>query len=221
MSQTPPQGGMLLQLALDAPEHLALVPRLARWVDIIEVGTPLLKRFGLSAITTVRELAGEAVILADTKTADGGALEAEMVLGAGATWMTVLAQASPATREVACQVAARWGATVVFDTILDDSFDAGQLEPLRTGDGLWLAVHSPTDLRQAGGGDETHIERVHHRHQEGLRVSLAGGISRSSIDAVGRVRPDIVVVGSAITTAPDPEGEAAWISNRLAWLRGA
>ena len=56
---------MLLQLALDRPESLSVVQVVADLVDIIEIGTPFLKRFGLSAISTVRELAPGVPILAD------------------------------------------------------------------------------------------------------------------------------------------------------------
>ena len=45
---------MLLQIAFDKPEHLALLPQVKPFADIIEIGTPVLKRFGISAITTAR-----------------------------------------------------------------------------------------------------------------------------------------------------------------------
>jgi 3-hexulose-6-phosphate synthase len=110
---------MRLQLALDAAEHFALLPVLASYFDIVEVGTPLLKRFGVAAITTARELTNGRPILADTKTVDGGGLEAELVFGAGAQWMTVLANAPPPTRHRAVEVALAHGCDVIFDTILD------------------------------------------------------------------------------------------------------
>jgi 3-hexulose-6-phosphate synthase len=36
--------------------------------DIIEIGTPLLKRFGIGAIATARELCPDTPVLANTKT---------------------------------------------------------------------------------------------------------------------------------------------------------
>lgn len=206
---------MRLQLAVDAPEHLALIPRLARYVDIIEVGTPVLKRFGASAISTALELGGGRTVLADTKTVDGGALEARMAFGAGAAMITVLAHAAPATHEATRVVAGELGGEVVFDTILDGEFDAAAL---RTGDdaeGVWLALHSPSDARVAGAGDEAHIERVTARRAAGFRVSLAGGIGRANLPRVLEARPDVVVVGSAVTAAADPEAEARWIRDAM------
>ncbi|QOC91212.1 orotidine 5'-phosphate decarboxylase / HUMPS family protein [Micromonospora craniellae] len=200
-----------LQLAIDAPEHFALIPRVGRYFDIIEVGTPVLKRFGLAAISTVRELGADTPVLADTKTADGGSLEAEMVFAAGAAMMTVLAHASPATRRDTDEVARRYGREVVLDTILDGELDVEPLLDGRAPQDVWLALHSPSDARRAGLGNEDHIDRVAQRRARGFRVSLAGGIGRANLARALEVAPDIVVIGSGVTEATDPEGEAAWI----------
>lgn len=204
-----------LQLAIDAPEHLALIPRLAAYFDVIEVGTPVLKRFGLSAISTAKELSGGKLVLADTKTVDGGALEAAMVFAAGASMMTVLAHASVATRRDVRRVAATYGGEVVLDTILD-----GDLDPTTVLDGIepeqtWLALHAPSDMRMAGEENDDHIERVEHRHAAGFRISLAGGIRRSNLARVLEVAPELVVIGSGVTGATDPEGEAEWIRQQV------
>ena len=81
---------MLLQVAIDKAESLGVIAQVRGIADIIEIGTPLLKRFGIGAIATARELCPDTPVLADTKTVDAGDLEAEMVLGAGARLMTVL-----------------------------------------------------------------------------------------------------------------------------------
>lgn len=208
-----------LQLAIDAPEHFALIPRLHQWFDIIEVGTPVLKRFGLSAISTALELAEGTPVLADTKTVDGGALEAEMVFGAGASMMTVIAHAAPATRAVTQEIAAKHGATVIFDTILDGEFDPSDL--LNTTDELWLALHNPSDARLAGEGDQqAHIGRVSARLETGCRVSLAGGIGRDNLASVLINAPDVIVIGSSVTGAQNPEEESEWIASNVAAMRG-
>lgn len=198
---------------MDAPEHLALSDRVGQFFDLIEVGTPLLKRFGISAISTALELGGGKPVVADTKTADGGALEAEMVFSAGAAMMTVLANASLATRRNSAEVATKYGREVVFDTILDGDFDVAVLRDGRGPGDVWLALHGPSDMRRAGAGNDDHILRVADRRARGFRVSLAGGIRRSNLAQVLQVAPDIVVVGSGVTQAADPAGEAAWIRN--------
>lgn len=207
---------MLLQLAVDRPEHLAVVPRLADLVDIVEVGTPVLKRFGASAICTVRELAPGVPVLADTKTVDGGLLEAEMVHAAGARLMTVLSAASVATQRLVGEYAAAHDMIVVADTITATGgtplLPPGHRLPVGFG---YVAVHFPSDRRLAGESSTEHIDAVRDMRQLGHRVSIAGGIGPDNIDAVVAVAPEIVVVGGGITESDDPRGAAQWIRSRL------
>jgi 3-hexulose-6-phosphate synthase len=207
---------VLLQVAFDKPEHLALLPQLKAFADIVEIGTPLLKRFGVAAITTARELCPDVMVLADTKTVDGGQLEADLVFGAGAAFMTVLSCASSATHEVVGKRASAFGATVVVDTITQ----SGKAELLPR-DAVfpesfgYVAVHSPTDARQAGDNSTSHIDAVRKMHDRGFRVSLAGGIGPDTLEAVIAVQPEILVVGSAITESATPKETAKWIRDRL------
>ena len=207
---------MLLQIAFDKPEHLALLPHVKPFADIIEIGTPVLKRFGISAITTARELCPGVMVLADTKTVDGGQLEADMVFGAGAAFMTVLSCASRATHETVGRRAQAFGATVIVDTITE-SGKAQLLPPDATFPESfgYVAVHSPTDARLAGNTSTAHIDAVKQMHDLGFRVSLAGGIGPDTLAAVIAVNPEILVVGSAITEAANPKEVSQWIRDRL------
>ncbi len=207
---------MLLQIAFDKPEHLALMPQVREFADIVEIGTPVLKRFGISAISTARELCPDVMVLADTKTVDGGQLEADMVFGAGAAFMTVLSCASRATHETVGRRAAAFGATVIVDTITEsgkpDLLEHGSDFPESFG---YVAVHSPTDARLAGNTSTSHIDAVKQMHERGFRVSLAGGIGPDTLEAVIGVAPEILVVGSAITESANPKEIAKWIRDRL------
>jgi 3-hexulose-6-phosphate synthase len=207
---------MSLQIALDKPAHLALLPVIRGFADIVEIGTPLLKRFGVGAISTARELCPNTPVLADTKTVDGGDLEAEMVFGAGARLMTVRSSSSVATHVAVGRVAARLGAHVVVDTITE----LGKAELLPTNavfpeSFAYGGVHSPTDARLAGDRSTAHIDAVVEVHRRGYRVALAGGLGPETLDAVLEVEPEIVIVGAAITSAGDPWEVAQWIRNRL------
>ena len=207
---------MLLQIAFDKAEHLALMPLVKTFADIVEIGTPVLKRFGISAISTARELCPDVLVLADTKTVDGGQFEADMVFGAGATFMTVLSCASPATHEVVGKRASAFGATVVLDTITE----SGKVELLPPDAAFpesfgYVAVHSPTDVRLAGITSTLHIDAVRKMRERGFLVSLAGGIGPDTLEAVIAAGPEIVVVGTAITESPNPTETAKWIRDRL------
>jgi 3-hexulose-6-phosphate synthase len=207
---------VLLQIAFDKPEHLALLPQVKPFADIIEIGTPVLKRFGISAIATARELCPDVMVLADTKTVDGGQFEADMVFGAGAAFMTVLSCASRATHETVGKRAEAYGATVIVDTITE----SGKTELLPEGATFpesfgYVAVHSPTDARLAGNTSTAHIDGVKEMHRRGFRVSLAGGIGPHTLSSVIEVEPEIVVVGTAITESANPKEVSQWIRDRL------
>lgn len=66
-------------------------------VDWLEAGTPLILAEGLHGVRALRREFPHHPIVADLKTMDGGYLEAEMMAGAGATHVVVMAQAHPAT----------------------------------------------------------------------------------------------------------------------------
>jgi 3-hexulose-6-phosphate synthase len=206
---------MLLQLAIDRPDSLAIVPQVAEFVDILEVGTSMLKRFGLAAISTVRELAPDVPILADTKTVDGGAQEAEMVFNAGAMFLTVLSCAAAATHQVVSDVAEKYGAHVVVDTLTERGVlvKEGHVYPPHFD---FVCVHAPTDARLAGDvSPSTYIDSISAMHKLGYRVALAGGIGPINLASAILAAPEIVIVGRAITSAEDPRGTTEWIKSQL------
>jgi len=148
-------------------------------------------------------------VLADSKTVDGGQLEAEMVLGAGAAFMTVLSSAASASHEAVGRVAAKFGARVIVDTITQ----AGQKELLPASAAFpesfaYVGVHRPSDAHAAGDSSTAHIEAVAEMHRRGFRVALAGGLGPDSIDSVLAFEPEIVIVGSANTESANPQGVA-------------
>lgn len=204
---------MLLQLAIDDPASFGVVSAVAEFVDIVEVGTPVLKRFGVAGVVTLKEMASGRPILADAKIIDAGAVEARLLFGAGASLVTVLSVASMATCVAADRVAEEFGGVLVADTIA-----AAQL-PL-TADEFpprfaYLGLHLATDRRLAGEAAADVVAQVGPMRQLGYRVAIAGGISERTIAAVVEAGPDIVVVGSAITQAASPRRMAKWMSAQL------
>lgn len=98
----------LLQIALDATNlETALVSakKASQLVDIIEVGTILACAEGMKAVSVLRALYPDHIIVCDLKTTDGGAILAKMAFEAGADWLTVSAAAHPATKMACKQVA--------------------------------------------------------------------------------------------------------------------
>ena len=110
-----------LQIALDVlslGKALKIARQVAKYTDIIELGTPLLKE--QSAEIAIREFKAafpKKVILADMKTMDAGKVEAEIAFGAGADIMTVCAAASNETIKDAIKVARKRKKKIVVDLL--------------------------------------------------------------------------------------------------------
>lgn len=202
-----------LQLALDDPADLDIVGRLAPLLDIVEVGTPLLKRNGIGAIRDVRSICDDIPILADTKTVDGARAEAEAVFDAGASLMTVLASADQATLATSVAVARSYGATVVFDTLLDPRINQAPMLELQ--EHPLVLLHSPADRRGVGDDAAGLVPLIPEWKRSGFLIAVAGGINRSNIAAIRSARPDLIIVGQSVTRALNPIEELKWIRARI------
>lgn len=205
----------LLQLALDTPAALGVLHRVRPWVDIVEVGTPLLKRLGLSAIPTVREIVPGALVLADSKTVDGGDQESAMLFDAGADIITVLSCAQEATLEVTGANAAMRGKAVLLDTVTESDPAVAAARSYPAGF-EYLALHTSTDSRLAGHMNSSDSFATAGTLTTDLKLVMAGGINRDNFEAAAELHPAVIVVGRAITTAEDPAAVAEWMHGVLA-----
>ncbi len=104
----------LLQLALDSTNletAVSSAKQAEKHVDIIEIGTILACAEGMKAVSVLRSLHPNHIIVCDLKTTDGGAILAKMAFEAGADWLTVSAAAHPATKAACKKVADDFNAT--------------------------------------------------------------------------------------------------------------
>ncbi len=200
-----------LQVAIDTltlDEAIALAASLRGVVDLIEAGTPFIKRYGIGVIPELRKASGLPVV-ADMKIADGGPFEAQLAVEAGAAFVTVLASAADATVAGVVEVAHAGGLEVAADLlgVHDVPQRIAQLERLGVD---YLGVHAGTDARLAGGTDlMSEIGLVTANSQ--MKLVIAGGLNANSLLGVLGYRPAIVVVGSAITGADDPVAAASMV----------
>ena len=218
---------MLLQLALDTPDAgtvRRLLDRTAGAVDIIELGTPLLIRYGVDIIAGTRRDYPGMKILADLKIADAGAVEAGLAFDAGADIVTVLGTTHPATLREAGERAKRSGGRIMADLITARGVDeavslARRLD--RSGPDF-ICLHTAFDARGQGGpggpggqggpggpGDSArNLEDVGRVGAvvERAGLAVAGGLDPALIERLIPHGPDILVVGGYITGNADPGG---------------
>ena len=206
---------MKLQLALDGTwsKSLEILRSVISYIDIVEVGTPLIYREGISAVQRLRASYPETVILADLKVIDAGEGEATIAFEAGCDMVTVLGVAHDITVRGAIAAARHFNKFIVADLIQvpDPVSRARQLLNMGCD---YLCVHTAHDLSKEYSRS---IVVVQHLLDglPGAPLAVAGGIGPGTISEIAALHPEIVVVGSAITSAPDPERAAKMIRRRM------
>jgi len=111
----------IVQISLDltsideALETAAMAIRAG--VDWLEAGTPLILAEGLHGVRKLRAAFPGVPIVADLKTMDGGYLEAEMMAGAGATHVVVMARAHEETIRCVVEAGKKFGIKVMGDNL--------------------------------------------------------------------------------------------------------
>lgn len=94
-------------------------------VDWLEAGTPLILAHGLTGVRELRKAFPGVPIVADLKTMDGGYLEAEMMAGAGATHVVVMARAHEETIKCVVKAGRDFGVRVMGDNLACPDMIAG------------------------------------------------------------------------------------------------
>jgi len=193
-----------LQVAIDlltTEDALALAAKVAPYVDIIELGTPLIKNMGSAVITAMKNAHPDKLVFADLKTADAGELEADIAFKAGADLVTVMGAAGNATIIGAVKAAKAHGKGVVVDTIgYPDRVKRAQEV---TGLGVdFVELHAGLDEQWTAGYSIQVL--IDEAARAGVPVSIAGGVNLSNIAAVIKAGAQVAVAGAAIYGAEDP-----------------
>lgn len=195
----------LLQVALDyvdGHDVFRIIDAVQEYVDILDIGTLLLKREGVSIIAQMKQAFPDKLVFVDTKTLDLGQLEARLVFSAGADMMSVSGAASDATIELALREAHAQGKKVFIDLMGTDA-SYRQIKRLGYFEPDYIIIHS--------GVDEWHHENNLFEKVEiisqicSLPLAISGGIQLDDIPYLLVFQPAILIIGTAITTASSPQ----------------
>ncbi|MFZ4454122.1 3-hexulose-6-phosphate synthase [Salibacterium aidingense] len=204
---------MKLQLALDRlsrNECFSLVEQVEKQMDWIEMGTGVIKEYGMQIVRDMKEAYPEKTIVADMKTCDAAASETRQALDAGADITTVMAFSADAAITAALEEASVSDKKVMVDLLgVNDSRRLSELDGL--GADL-VSLHIGKDMQIEGGVSGEHFSVLQdYSHWD---VAVAGGINEKTIPDLLPYRPDVFIIGGAITKADQP-GEAAENLKRL------
>ena len=176
-------------------------------VDWLEAGTPLILAEGLHGVRALRERFPNTPIVADLKTMDGGYLEAEMMAGAGATHVVVMARAHEETIRCVVQAGRDFGVEVMGDNLAYDTMIDGakRLEDLGCD---YIVHHIGYDERRgiAARGDRMPSPLDDLRavvEAVDVPVQAVGGLSIEQAVACPQYGAPLVVLGAPLTIDAD------------------
>ena len=211
----------LLQVALDLldlEKAITIALDVADYVDYIEAGTPLIKKFGLEAIERLSKEV-EKPIVADMKTMDTGYLEASIAYEAGAAFTTVLGVSGKYTIREALRAREDYGRGLMIDTIgIADlkEFLGDILNEKLIPD--YILLHSGIDMQHMGITPFKWLKEV--KEFEGkLSFGVAGGINIDNVHMLKEFRfIKLVIVGGGIIKEDDPRKAASELKEVLSSL---
>jgi 3-dehydro-L-gulonate-6-phosphate decarboxylase len=201
-----------IQLALDyisLAQALVMAYRVHSEVDIIEVGTPLCKAEGMRAVSAVREICPEHLILADLKSPDVGGLEAKLAFDAGADWMTVLGAAPLETVRLAYQEASSRPGKAMF-------IELTGVRDILTKAHEWREIGVERMVYHRGWDEgntsrlwtESDFDTIRKLTEIGFKLSIAGGLGFETIPLFRGLDISVFIIGRAIRNTSDPAATA-------------
>ena len=203
-----------LQVALDFADEkqaLKVAKAVHKYAEIIEAGTPLIKNCGAKTIIKkIKSKSKKSKIFADLKTMDTGFFEADTAKKDGADYVTVLGVADNGTVKGAVDAAG--SANVVVDLIGCKNTKKRILELMKVG-ARNFEVHTGIDEQNKGMTPFSNLAEA--SKIKGIKIWVAGGIKFETVEMVMKYKPEVVVVGGAITKAKNPGKEAEKIKKKI------
>ncbi|WEV37188.1 3-keto-L-gulonate-6-phosphate decarboxylase UlaD [Lactobacillus sp. ESL0677] len=202
-----------LQVALDSDntaQAISVLRKVEDLIDVVEAGTILVYRDGLSAVRNLRAMAPDKIVLADVKCADAGTKCGKSCKDAGADWMTCINAAtvptmSNAQKEIEVQVE------------LYEGWDDKDRMQQWLDNGIHQVVyHQSRDAKFAGQKwSEKDVENVKNLIKLGFKVSVTGGVHPEILKLFKGVPVYTFIAGRAIREADDPRAVAQQFKDEI------
>ncbi|MFD1450393.1 MULTISPECIES: 3-hexulose-6-phosphate synthase [Oceanobacillus] len=195
---------MKLQLALDLvdiPGAIELIKEVEEYVDVVEIGTPVVINEGLKAVKEVKAAFPDLTVLADLKIMDAAGYEVSQAAAAGADIITILGAAEDESIKGAVEEAKKQGKQILVDMIAVKDIEARAKELDELG-ADYICVHTGYDLQAVG---QNSFEDLHTIKSvvKNAKTAVAGGIKLESLAEVIKQQPDLIIVGGGITSKDD------------------
>ncbi|AMG21096.1 3-hexulose-6-phosphate synthase [Staphylococcus saprophyticus] len=196
---------MELQLAIDLlnkEDAAELANKVKDYIDIVEIGTPIVINEGLPAVQHLNDNIDGVKVLADLKIMDAADYEVSQAVKFGADIVTILGVAEDASIKAAVDEAHKHGKQLLVDMIAVQDLEkrAKDLDDLGAD---YIAVHTGYDLQAEGQSPLESLRKVKSVISNS-KVAVAGGIKPDTIKDIVAENPDLIIVGGGIANADDP-----------------
>jgi bifunctional enzyme Fae/Hps len=197
-----------LQISLDIPELertkkiIAQIPNSDR--IILEVGTPLIKRYGTKVINDLREVTKDMFFIADLKTLDVGKVEADLAYDETADAVVAAGLAPAETLDAFIHEAQRLGIYAVVD-MLNVEDPIKKLKTLKEFPDI-VILHRGIDQESGKTIGLNLIQEMRDTFKDKrFLVAVAGGIVPETAKEALQRGANIIIVGRYITQSKDIE----------------
>jgi bifunctional enzyme Fae/Hps len=197
-----------LQISLDNPE----IERAKKVITqlpgsdriILEVGTPLIKRYGTKVINELREVAKDIFFVADLKTLDVGKVEVDLAYDETADAVVASGLAAPETLDSFIHEAKRLGIYAVADMMnVEDPLK--KLKSIKEFPDI-IILHRGIDQETGRTHGLEIIPEIRQTFKDKkFLIAVAGGIVPESGREALQKGADIIIVGRYVTQSKDVE----------------
>jgi len=197
-----------LQISLDNPDVerakkvIAQLPGSDR--IILEVGTPLIKRYGTKVINELREVAKDIFFVADLKTLDVGKVEVDLAFDETADAVVASGLAAPETLDSFIHEAKRLGIYAVVDMMnVEDPLK--KLKSIKEFPDI-IVLHRGIDQETGRTHGLEIIPEIRQTFKDKkFLIAVAGGIVPETGREALQKGADIIIVGRYVTQSRDVE----------------
>lgn len=205
---------MKLQIAfdlIDLDNAIKIAKDIENYIDIMEVGSLLIYKYGELAVYEFKQNFPNKIILADSKITDNSKDSVNIFAQAGADWITVMSGVIKPVIHTTCSRAHELGKKVMLDLSDSSSLEQSALEARSLGvDALLFNASSHNGF---GNVLSETWESIKGNTQ--LPIFISSQITRENISEIIQVAPDGIILGKIVTQSENPVQEIIFFSNLI------
>ncbi|MBM3886690.1 hypothetical protein FJ364_02055 [Candidatus Dependentiae bacterium] len=189
----------------DVATALTIAQETKEYADIMEIGQLLILKDGIKAIEAFCKTFPDKKIYVDTKLSERPEETTELLGSIGVHYISVLGGAYHTIIRKTCEAASKYRMQVVVDFINASSLGQSAIEAQTLGAAAVL-LHRGNSLDEQAQNLENDWQQV--RDNTNLPIFLQGKINADSLPTIIQLRPQVVIIGDAITRSKHPAHEA-------------